>query len=135
MNFWCVCELLAIKQKMDGIKLQKLQLLHSLPRVCGYLACQLLLLLNLIPQGNKDASLIFTTSEVLCASNIKDVTLRLSILDTVNYKFYMVAPIITIKIPVPGHKEGRNRGGMEHVCLSKAHSGEADLTKMLVCGS
>lgn len=81
------------KTKTEGIKLQKLQLLHTLPRVCGWLAYQLLVLLNLIPQGNKDTTLIFTMSKVLRAS--KDLTLTLGILDNVDYKFYIVTPIIS----------------------------------------
>lgn len=35
LNIWCLHEVLAIKQKAEGIKLQKLQLLHSLPGVGG----------------------------------------------------------------------------------------------------
>lgn len=120
---------------MERIKLQKLWLLHNLPRVCGYLAYQLLLLLNPIPQGNKDASLIFTVSKVLCASNLKDVALAPRVLVTVNYKFYMVISTITIKIPLRRRGEGRSTGGMEHLWLSKAYRGEGGLIKILVCGS
>lgn len=92
------------------------------------------MLLNLIPQGNKDASLIFNTSKVPCASSVKDLALTLSVLYTVNYKFYTVTPIVTIKILLPPHGEGRSRGGTEHLWLSKADSGEAGLIKILVCG-
>lgn len=41
-------------------------------------------------------------SKVLCASIVRDLALMLSILDTDNYKFYTVTPIVAINISLPG---------------------------------